>query len=143
MFGNQKFRTEDFPSKGRPFSLKQSHLCSPGWPGTHHVDQAGLKLTESHLPFPPPSIPPPHSTTVLRLKLCGLCPAKKGFLKEGAWDRAYMTHSVPYRGLGRGCHDGKTEDAWGAYSGQRPECYTLRNTVDRTGYPENQVTHIA
>ena len=27
-------------------------LCSPGCPGTHPVDQAGLKLTEIHLPLP-------------------------------------------------------------------------------------------
>jgi hypothetical protein len=28
-------------------------LCSPGCPGTHSVDQAGLELTEIHLPLPP------------------------------------------------------------------------------------------
>jgi hypothetical protein len=28
-------------------------LCSPGCPGTHSVDQAGLELTEMHLPLPP------------------------------------------------------------------------------------------
>jgi hypothetical protein len=27
-------------------------LCSPGWPETHYVDQAGLKLTEIHLALP-------------------------------------------------------------------------------------------
>ena len=26
-------------------------LCSPGYPGTHFVDKAGLKLTETHLPL--------------------------------------------------------------------------------------------
>jgi hypothetical protein len=26
---------------------------SPGSPGTHSVDQAGLELTETHLPLPP------------------------------------------------------------------------------------------
>jgi hypothetical protein len=24
-----------------------------GWPGTHYVDQTGLRLTEIHLPLPP------------------------------------------------------------------------------------------
>lgn len=28
-------------------------LCSPGWPGTHSVDQAALKLMEILLPPPP------------------------------------------------------------------------------------------
>jgi hypothetical protein len=28
-------------------------LCSPGCPGTHSVDQAGLELTEIYLPLPP------------------------------------------------------------------------------------------
>jgi hypothetical protein len=28
-------------------------LCSPGCPKTHSVDQAGLKITEIHLPLPP------------------------------------------------------------------------------------------
>ena len=28
-------------------------LCSPGCPGTRSVDQAGLELTEIHLPLPP------------------------------------------------------------------------------------------
>ena len=28
-------------------------LCSLGCPGTHSVDQAGLELTEIHLPLPP------------------------------------------------------------------------------------------
>jgi hypothetical protein len=27
--------------------------CSPGCHGTHSVDQAGLELTELHLPLPP------------------------------------------------------------------------------------------
>ena len=26
---------------------------SPSWPGAHYVDQAGLELTEIHLPLPP------------------------------------------------------------------------------------------
>jgi hypothetical protein len=37
-------------------------LCSPGCPGTHSVDQAGLELTEIHLPLPP--------SQVLGLKAC-------------------------------------------------------------------------
>jgi hypothetical protein len=28
-------------------------LCSYGCPRTHHVDQAGLELTETHLTLPP------------------------------------------------------------------------------------------
>jgi hypothetical protein len=28
-------------------------LCSPGCPGTHSVNQAGLELAETHLPLPP------------------------------------------------------------------------------------------
>ena len=28
-------------------------LSGPSWPGTHYVDQAGLELTEIHLPLPP------------------------------------------------------------------------------------------
>jgi hypothetical protein len=28
-------------------------LCSSGWPRTHHVDYAGLELTEIHLLLPP------------------------------------------------------------------------------------------
>ena len=28
-------------------------LCSPGYSGTHIVDQAGLELIEIHLPLPP------------------------------------------------------------------------------------------
>ena len=27
-------------------------LCSPGFPGTHYVDQTGLELTELYLPLP-------------------------------------------------------------------------------------------
>jgi hypothetical protein len=33
--------------------MRQVSLCSPGYPGTHYVDQASLKLTEVHLPLPP------------------------------------------------------------------------------------------
>ena len=29
------------------------YLCTLGFPGTYFVDQAGLKLTEIHLPVPP------------------------------------------------------------------------------------------
>ena len=39
-------------------------MCGPGCPGTHSVDQAGLELTEIHLPLPPECwdlrhVPPP------------------------------------------------------------------------------------
>ena len=33
--------------------FKTRTLCSTGCPGTHYVDQAGLELTEIHLPLPP------------------------------------------------------------------------------------------
>ena len=36
--------------KGSP---RQGYLCNPGYPGTHSVDQAGLELTDIHLPLPP------------------------------------------------------------------------------------------
>ena len=37
-----------------PFWLFETvSLCSPGCFGTHHVDQAGLELTEIDLPLPP------------------------------------------------------------------------------------------
>lgn len=36
-----------------PFQDKVS-LCSPGWPGIHSVDQAGLRLTEISQPLCPP-----------------------------------------------------------------------------------------
>jgi hypothetical protein len=45
-------------------------LCSPGCPGTHSVDQAGLKLTEILLPLPPEcwrcAPPPGNGVVVLR-----------------------------------------------------------------------------
>lgn len=45
--------------------LSQVSLCSPGCPGTHSLDQAGLKLTKTCLPLPPKSwdqrLPPPPS----------------------------------------------------------------------------------
>jgi hypothetical protein len=39
-------------------------LCSPGWPGTHSVDQAGLKLRN----------PPASASQVLGLKACATMP---------------------------------------------------------------------
>lgn len=33
------------------FALRQS-LCSPGWHRSHYIDQAGVKLTKTHLPLP-------------------------------------------------------------------------------------------
>jgi hypothetical protein len=38
-------------------------LCSPGCPETQSVDQAGLKLIETHLPLPP---------ECLGLKVCAI-----------------------------------------------------------------------
>jgi hypothetical protein len=43
-------------------------LCSPGCPGTHFVDQAGLQLRN----------PPASASQVLRLKVCTTRP-EKGF----------------------------------------------------------------
>jgi hypothetical protein len=39
----------------RPFLFfsRQVFLCSPDCPGTHSVDQAGLKFTEIYPPLPP------------------------------------------------------------------------------------------
>jgi hypothetical protein len=34
------------------FQSSSLSLCSPGCPGTHSVDQAGLRLIEIHLPLP-------------------------------------------------------------------------------------------
>jgi len=36
-----------------PLPEEKVSLCSPGWPGTHYVDQAGLKLSEMCLPLLP------------------------------------------------------------------------------------------
>ena len=33
------------------FPFSRVSLCRPGSPGTHSVDQASLKLTETHLPL--------------------------------------------------------------------------------------------
>jgi hypothetical protein len=47
-------------------------LCSPGCPGTHSVDQAGLKLRD----------PPASASQVLGLKACTTTPsAQVSFLK--------------------------------------------------------------
>ena len=35
------------------FVADRVSLCSPGCPGTHSINQAGLELTEIHLPLPP------------------------------------------------------------------------------------------
>jgi hypothetical protein len=40
-------------------------LCSPGWPGTYYVDQAGLKFSDSLV-------------SVLRLKVCATLPSLLG-----------------------------------------------------------------
>ena len=43
-------------------------LCSPGYPGTHFVDQAGLELRN----------PPASASRVLGLKVCATTPGLKG-----------------------------------------------------------------
>jgi hypothetical protein len=49
-------------------------LCSPGCPGTHFVDQAGLELRN----------PPASASQVLGLKMCATTPGKKSlFFKIG------------------------------------------------------------
>jgi len=49
-------------------------LCSPGCPGTHSVDQAGLELRN----------PPASASQVLRLKACATMPSKVCFfLRQG------------------------------------------------------------
>jgi hypothetical protein len=47
-------------------------LCSPGCPGTHSVDQAGLELRN----------PPASASQVLGLKVCTTTPSLKTFLNE-------------------------------------------------------------
>jgi hypothetical protein len=44
--------------------LSWNSLCSPGWPRTHSVDQAGLKLRN----------PPASASRVLGLKACATMP---------------------------------------------------------------------
>jgi hypothetical protein len=46
-------------------------LCSPGCPGTHFVDQAGLELRN----------PPTSASRVLRLKACATTPSLRMLLK--------------------------------------------------------------
>jgi hypothetical protein len=47
-------------------------LCSPGSPGTHSVDQAGLELRN----------PPASASQVLGLKVCATMPGSFALLKE-------------------------------------------------------------
>jgi hypothetical protein len=47
-------------------------LCSPGCPGTHFVDQAGLELRN----------PPASASRVLGLKACATTPGRKQALKR-------------------------------------------------------------
>jgi hypothetical protein len=48
------------------FFLRQVFLCSPGCPGTHSVDQAGLELRN----------PPASASQVLGLKACATTPGR-------------------------------------------------------------------
>jgi hypothetical protein len=50
---------------------RQFLLCSPGYPGTHSVDQAGLELRD----------PPAFASQVLGLKACTTTTRLKEFLK--------------------------------------------------------------
>ena len=47
--------------------------CSPGCPGTHSVDQAGLELRN----------PPASASRVLGLKVCATTPGSTCFLRQG------------------------------------------------------------
>jgi hypothetical protein len=47
-------------------------LCSPGCPGTHYVDQAGLELRN----------PPASASRVLGLKVCATMPGTVYFLSK-------------------------------------------------------------
>jgi hypothetical protein len=51
-------------------------LYSPGCPGTHFVDQAGLELRN----------PPASASQVLGLKACGTTPGTHGLLMLLSWD---------------------------------------------------------
>jgi hypothetical protein len=47
-------------------------LCSPGWHGTHYGEQAGLKLTESLMVWPPRVLGLKVYATMVNIVLC-LC----------------------------------------------------------------------
>jgi hypothetical protein len=49
-------------------------LCSPGCPGTHSVDQAGLEIRN----------PPASASRVLGLKACATTPSSKLCFKQGS-----------------------------------------------------------
>jgi hypothetical protein len=49
------------------FSPETGFLCSPGCPGTHFVDQAGLELRN----------PPDSASQMLGLKVCAITPGSK------------------------------------------------------------------
>jgi hypothetical protein len=51
---------------------RQGFLCSPGCPGTHSVDKAGLELRN----------PPASASRVLGLKACTTTPGINKFLKK-------------------------------------------------------------
>ena len=44
--------------------LDTGSLGRPSCPGTHHVDQAGLQLTEHHFPLPPEFLDERHRVTI-------------------------------------------------------------------------------
>jgi hypothetical protein len=51
--------------------FKTGYLCSPGCPGTHFLDQAGLELRN----------PPASASQVLGLKVCATTAWQEGTLK--------------------------------------------------------------
>jgi hypothetical protein len=54
------------------FFFKTEFLCSPGCPGTHSVDQAGLELRN----------PPASASQVLGLKACATTARRRGHWKK-------------------------------------------------------------
>jgi hypothetical protein len=63
-------------------------LCSPGCPGTHSVDQAGLELRNS----------PVSASQVLGLKACTTTPGSRNSFMERQW----TTKGPELKGKGEG-----------------------------------------
>jgi hypothetical protein len=57
------------------FFFETGFLCSPGYPGTHSVDQAGLELRN----------PPASAFEVLGLKACATTPSLIFFFNHSFW----------------------------------------------------------
>jgi hypothetical protein len=59
-------------------------LCSHGWPGTHFVDQSGLKVTEIHLPL-----------THFLPKECGILGVTSNFISASTQAPRLSVHANP------------------------------------------------